>query len=270
MAHKTFVGPPAEDGGSLAATNRAAVVPVLLYHRVGSFPGDRYTVDPASFAAHMQAVLESRRVALTISELAHVLSDHNAEQRAYVAVTFDDGYAETLGAVRSMAALGLPATVYVTTGWIGSPGMLTRDQVRILAEMPGVELGSHTATHPYLDELEASQVRAEIVESRDALTVMGAEVRTFAYPHGAYDALVRAEVINAGFTSAVAVKNALSHVGDDPWAIARYTLFRDTPLRRLTQVADGRGERLAWTEERWRTRAYRTARRAMRRKGGVA
>jgi peptidoglycan/xylan/chitin deacetylase (PgdA/CDA1 family) len=242
-----------------------AIVPVLLYHRIAPPAGDSYAVSPAAFAAHLQAILASGRTSLTISELADVLEGRGSGDQEYVAVTFDDGYAETLAAVESLVGLGLKATVYVTTGWIGTPGMLTTEQVEELMGMHGVELGAHTVSHAYLDELGHREMEAEIANSRDALRAMGAAVRSFAYPHGAYGPSVRAAVIEAGFSSAAAVKNARSHELDDPWAIARYTVFETTPLEQVTRLLEGRGAPLAWARERWRTRAYRVARRLSRR-----
>ena len=49
---------------------------------------------------------------------------------------------------------------------------------------------------------------------------------TFAYPHGAYDKRVRQAVIDAGYVSAAAVKNAFSHPADDPYAIAAWWRIR--------------------------------------------
>ena len=244
----------------------ATIIPVLLYHRIASAPDDPYAVSATAFAADVQAILASNRTALTISQLADVRAGAARDPNGYVAVTFDDGFAETLNAVRSLAALGLSATVYVTTGWIGAPGMLSSDQVKELAELgDAVELGAHTVSHPYLDELRRGELDAETVGSRDALRALGVPVRTFAYPHGAYDASVQAAVIRAGFSSAAAVKNALSHHRDDPWAVARYTVSQATPREQVARLLEGRGAPLAWEQERWRTRGYRHARRLSRR-----
>ena len=57
---------------------------------------------------------------------------------------------------------------------------------------------------------------------------MQTSVHSFSYPHGCYDHRVRSAVVEAGFRSAVAVKNALSHDHDDPFAIARWTVTAGT------------------------------------------
>ncbi|HZC13618.1 MAG TPA: polysaccharide deacetylase family protein, partial [Thermoleophilaceae bacterium] len=95
-------------------------------------------------------------------------------------------------------------------------------------------------------------------------TLTQIEIRSFAYPHGAYDERARQAVIDAGFRSAAAVKNALSHSADDVFAIARWTVTAGTPASRIAQVLEGVGVPIAWAGERFRTRAYRFARRHRR------
>src|SRR5919197_1456854 len=68
-----------------------------------------------------------------------------------------------------------------------------------------------------------TELAAEVGDSRAAFEALTEwPVLSFAYPHGAYDWRARDAVIAAGYRSAVAVKNAASHLGDDPFAIARW------------------------------------------------
>jgi hypothetical protein len=70
-------------------------------------------------------------------------------------------------------------------------------------------------------------------------------------------------VAEAGYTSACAVKNAMSHTGDDRFAIARLMLeathTRDDFLRMLS----GEGVPVAGSRDRWKTRGWRIARRGL-------
>jgi peptidoglycan/xylan/chitin deacetylase (PgdA/CDA1 family) len=48
-----------------------------------------------------------------------------------------------------------------------------------------VEFGAHSVRHAYLSRLEDSEARWEITQSkRDCETLIGAEIRHFAYPYG--------------------------------------------------------------------------------------
>jgi peptidoglycan/xylan/chitin deacetylase (PgdA/CDA1 family) len=244
------------------------VIPVLVYHSVADDPppGERrWTVTPGQFAAHLDVVRDSGRLPVSISLLAHVLRGGHALERPVMAITFDDGHADNLAAVAQLGARGWFATVYVTTGEVDTPGHLTSEEVAILAADPLVEVGPHTVSHPYLDELSEEDLHEEVTQSRAQLEAMtGMEARTFAYPYGAYDRGVREAVAAAGFDSACAVKNALSHRADDPLAIARWIVERDTPPERLAEVLAGEGIPRAWAHERFRTTAYRRARRLRR------
>jgi peptidoglycan/xylan/chitin deacetylase (PgdA/CDA1 family) len=244
-------------------------VPVLLYHSIDAHPGalERpYAVAPSAFVGHANAVVTSGRVSLTVSELAAALRGERELPARPVAVTFDDGYGDNLPAIVALLERGLAATIYVTTGEIGGRNRLTPSRLDELAAFPGVEIGAHSVHHPRLDELDDAALAEEIAASKQRLEALtGCEIRSFSYPYGSYDARVRQAVIDAGYESAVAVKNALSHDSDDPFAIARWSVTREVSAERIAAVIEGEGVRRAWTRERFRTRAYRAARRSRRR-----
>jgi peptidoglycan/xylan/chitin deacetylase (PgdA/CDA1 family) len=81
--------------------------------------------------------------------------------------------------------------------------MMTWDQIRAL-QRAGHEIGSHSRTHPLLPELSGDRVREEIELSRRELSsAIGAEVRSFCYPNGSYDARALKAVEAAGYECAV-------------------------------------------------------------------
>lgn len=92
---------------------------VLMYHRVGDPADDPFglCVRPDRFRAQLD-VLRSRRV-LPLDELVAAASRGDAADG--IAITFDDGYADNLHrAVPLLRAAGMPATIFVSTGAIGS------------------------------------------------------------------------------------------------------------------------------------------------------
>jgi peptidoglycan/xylan/chitin deacetylase (PgdA/CDA1 family) len=247
-------------------------IPVLLYHSVPREPDDahRLSVPYESFCSHMDAVIASERVALTINQLADGLRGRRPLPARPVAITFDDGYEDNLAALDLLGERGLRATIYVTTGTIASSGMLASNQITALASrVDHVEVGAHSVTHPYLDDLRAAEIDVQMTVSKERLEqLLGRPVHSFAYPYGAYDRRAREAVVAAGFQSAAAVKNALSHARDDPWAIARWTVGASTSAGKLERILDGRGAPSAWSRERLRTRSYRATRRLRRRLTG--
>jgi peptidoglycan/xylan/chitin deacetylase (PgdA/CDA1 family) len=244
------------------------VIPLLLYHSVDddSARHDRYAVSRAVFAEHAAAVMASGRVALQLTELADGLRSKRPLPDRPMAITFDDGFADTYDAVELLLASGVSSTVYIPSRAIGANGRLSRSAVAELACQPSVEVGAHGVRHLYLDELDDREVADEVRLSKAQLEdVVQLSIESFAYPHGAYDRRARQAVIQAGYRSAAAVKNAVSHAGDDPFAIARWTVTRGTPVARIAEVLEGHGVPRAWAKERFRTRAFRTVRRERRR-----
>lgn len=94
---------------------------ILLYHRVDDGEPDAWglTVTPERFAEQMD-VLRRAAQPLSIDRLLATL-DHARPSVPRVAVTFDDGYAETLRAARVVLEQhDIPATAFLTSGYIGS------------------------------------------------------------------------------------------------------------------------------------------------------
>jgi peptidoglycan/xylan/chitin deacetylase (PgdA/CDA1 family) len=247
-------------------TQRDVPIPVLVYHSVRVTPPaglDRWTVTPRAFSRQLDAVEASGRTPVTVGELAGGLRGDLPLPPQAVALTFDDGFADNADALTRLLDRGMRATLYVTTGYLGRPDMLSASGLRDLASLDGLELGAHSVTHPRLDELPAHEIADEVSASCSALEdIIGREVTTFAYPHGNHHRGVRAAVIDAGLDSAAAVKNAFSHAADDPYAIARWIVEAGTPQARVEEVLDGRGLPMAWPGERMITRGYRTVCRA--------
>jgi peptidoglycan/xylan/chitin deacetylase (PgdA/CDA1 family) len=258
----------------MPTTSAIEPIPVLLYHAVTDTPPPdqpAFTVSPARFAEHVAAMVTSGRIALSIGQLgAHLRGEDELAGPAF-AVTFDDGFPDTPAATRLLSEHGLTSTVFITTGRIA--GQRPELPAAALADLAGddlVELGAHTVTHPYLDEIALSAAKYEIAESRRVLEQRsGRLVQSFAYPHGAYDRAVRDAVADAGFLTAVAVKNAFSHRADDPLAVARVTIMRNTSTEDVAKLLAGHGAPLAWSRERYRTQVFRTARRVRRRTLGL-
>jgi peptidoglycan/xylan/chitin deacetylase (PgdA/CDA1 family) len=89
-------------------------------------------------------------------------------------------------------------------------------------ESTGIEIGSHTVTHPVLTRVAADRLRHELEQSRSRLEdMLGHPVTMFCYPNGAYDRTVRNAVARAGYRLAVTSDDGLNDATIDPLAIRR-------------------------------------------------
>jgi peptidoglycan/xylan/chitin deacetylase (PgdA/CDA1 family) len=95
---------------------------ILGYHRVAETNWDPYRlcIHPANFLQHLQ-ILMSRFKPVSLRTLAENLRE-GKDVRDMAAITFDDGYRDFIdNAMPELNRLGIPATVFVTTGFIGQP-----------------------------------------------------------------------------------------------------------------------------------------------------
>jgi peptidoglycan/xylan/chitin deacetylase (PgdA/CDA1 family) len=75
------------------------------------------SVTPLHFAEHLE-ILKNRARPMRLQQLAQAIQDGNLPRRAVV-VTFDDGYGDNLLNARPLLArFDIPATVFVTTGYM--------------------------------------------------------------------------------------------------------------------------------------------------------
>jgi peptidoglycan/xylan/chitin deacetylase (PgdA/CDA1 family) len=111
---------------------------ILMYHRVAEVPTDPHllSVSPRHFAAQLEVVRQHARPA-RLAELEHALSRDAVPERA-VALTCDDGYADSLLEAKPLLERhGIPATVFVTSGYVGSEGEFWWDELDRLMLQPG-------------------------------------------------------------------------------------------------------------------------------------
>ncbi len=93
---------------------------ILMYHRVADVRVDPWelAVPPAVFDAQL-AVLRETRQPLAMSDFVGRAQRGTLPPNA-VAVTFDDGYADTLRQAQPrLAAAGVPATLFLATAFVG-------------------------------------------------------------------------------------------------------------------------------------------------------
>ncbi|MBA3884337.1 MAG: polysaccharide deacetylase family protein [Acidobacteria bacterium] len=115
-------------------------------------------------------------------------------------------------------------------GWGGAsdrpptaPRAMTASELRQLAAMPGVEIGSHTERHLWLPAQREAVVRYEIGENKRRLeAVVGRAVTSFSYPHGGHDARTVAMLGEMGFEVAVTTQEQLFSPRTDPMRVPRY------------------------------------------------
>jgi peptidoglycan/xylan/chitin deacetylase (PgdA/CDA1 family) len=119
-----------------AAVQRGSAAAILLYHRVATpTSSDGMCVAPDRFAEQLERL--SAHPVLELAELAELARAKRVPAGA-VAVTFDDGYRDTLVDARPrLGAAGIPATVFVTTGHVAAQRPFFWDELERLLVLGG-------------------------------------------------------------------------------------------------------------------------------------
>ena len=238
-------------------------IPILMYHSIAEDAKPKFkefTVPPALFERQMAYLSEQGYTALTVSQFTYICARQLERLPAKsVVITFDDAFLDFYtDALPILKRYGFAATLYVPTAYVGetsrwmehegegSRPILSWEQLREIRDS-GIECGAHTHSHPQLDLLPLSQAKKEITQSKHILEEhLGETVTSFAYPYGYHTSAVKQFVREAGYTSACAVKNALSTPATDPFALARVLVDPDTDVDAFAALLDGYNRRITF------------------------
>ncbi len=109
----------------------------------------------------------------------------------------------------------------------------------------GMEVGSHSLSHPRLHEVPHEVARHEIAESRAALrSLLGVPIEHFAYPFGAFSADIVECVRRAGYASAVTVQPGIARASHDRLRLPRVLVNGEHGLWKFLLHVVGPYERL--------------------------
>lgn len=225
---------------------------VLCYHAVSERWEDALAVTPERLSAQLAELLGRGYVATTFTR---AVLDPPAPRT--LAVTFDDACVSVVRRAKpALDALGVPATVFAPSGWVGElapmrwPGIehhgdgphahelacLDWDQLRRLGD-DGWEIGSHTVSHPRLSAIDDAELARELAASRATLEAgLQRSVLSVAYPYGDVDVRVMARTRDAGYLAAAGLPARPGD--DDAWCWPRVGVYRrDDRWRFRTKVA---------------------------------
>jgi len=252
------------------------MVPILLYHSISEGVPSKFrkwAVPPQIFATQMAFLYELKYQPITVTQFARAMAGGNERlPDRPVVLTFDDGFADFYTqALPVLKQYGFTATLYIATGLIGNTNHWLYDQSQIpfmtwdqIVEVSadGIECGAHSHSHPQLDTLSSDSARQEIFHSKMVLEHhLERQILTFSYPHGYFNSTIRRLVQVAGYTSACAVKGAMSSAADDPFALARIIITADADEKGYSSLLAGHGLRVAPRREQKRTKVWRIMRR---------
>lgn len=221
-----------------ALSNRSRDATFLCYHSIADGGPPWLSVPVAHFERHL-ALLRGQGWATGTVDGLHALAEGRRPPRPLAYLTFDDGFVDNhTTAAPLLREYGFGAMVFVVPplladgaplAWpeveatrAGHPDVMrsmTWQQVEELAEA-GVEIGSHTMTHPHLEQLDDEQLEQELLDSRRAINERLGRCDVVAYPFGGWSARVAAAAARAGYAFAFTLP------GSGQWRHAPHSIPR--------------------------------------------
>jgi|SaaInlStandDraft_4_1057021.scaffolds.fasta_scaffold04793_4 peptidoglycan/xylan/chitin deacetylase (PgdA/CDA1 family) len=157
----------------------AAKLNILVFHKiVGDKVGEWADVKLALFTQLLKTANANNQVIVSISDWA----ENNSGELAF---SFDDGHCSDFDIVLPLLQeYGAQGTFFVTPNYVGKNGYMSWEQIKALGEA-GMEIGSHSLSHPYMTTLSTEQLLIELKDSKAQIEQhTGKEIVSFAYPFG--------------------------------------------------------------------------------------
>ena len=148
--------------------NKIPRIPILMYHEVSDdidrikrtrHTNPAYLLSVDRFREQMEYIHDNGYKTLTLNDLLNTNLNTNKKS---VIITFDDGWANNYThAYPILRQLGLKATIFVITDFVGKPNYVSWDNL-IEMNQEGISIQSHTVTHRPLSTLKhyRDQIRA--------------------------------------------------------------------------------------------------------------
>lgn len=117
-----------------------------------------------------------------------------------VIITFDDGFKNILtNANPILQKYNIPYHIFVVSDFINlnNETYLNEVDLKKLSTFDNVSIGSHGKTHNKLTKFDQIDLDNDLIKSKDFIEqIIGKEVKTISFPHGAYNKRVLRSVIS--------------------------------------------------------------------------
>jgi peptidoglycan/xylan/chitin deacetylase (PgdA/CDA1 family) len=198
-----------------------------------------YALPPEEFRCFVLAAATSTRRAVTVGRVPDELGS------LFYSLTFDDGHAsDYTEAFPVLSELGLRATFFVVPTLVDTPGYVTWQQLREMVAA-GMEIGSHSLTHPFVDRLDRAGLEREFGESKAIIeSRLGTAVRVASLPRGWAPAGVEVVLRDLGYRVFCTSRIGRWRPGDRPLAVPRVRPYRGMPVEQFAAIVNAEARAL--------------------------
>lgn len=227
-------------------------LPVLMYHGLhvdasvaGRFDAV-YSVAPSAFASQLDWLCDNGYRSVRLDAVQPGVTKQ-------VVISFDDGDVSNLTvALPLLAERGMAAECFVTSDFIGEPGMLTMQDVRALADA-GIGVQSHGRSHRFLEDLDDDSMFAELRDSKQRLeAASGQPVTAIAFPGGRGGSRERDVALRLGYRHVLGSQPGPNHGRRAHECYERIAVTSTTTLDEFAALVGWRGLRPRYARARFR------------------
>ena len=198
-----------------------------------------YALPPEEFRAYALAASQLARRSIPVSQVPGDLGG------GFYSFTFDDGHAsDYTEAFPVLQEIGLRATFFVVPTLVDTPGYVTWPQLREMVA-GGMEIGSHSLTHPFVDRLDEAGLRCEFGESKAIIEDrLGLAVYAASLPRGWEPPAMKPVLESLGYRVFCTSRVGWWHPGNEPLAVPRIAVRQGMPLEVFAAIANAERQAL--------------------------
>ncbi len=218
-------------------------VPILNYHQINDTAQNALTVNTEQFETQMKYLAEQGYHSITPTEMLDAWENGAELPEKPVIITFDDGYVDNYSnAFPILQKYNLKATIFLISDYVNLyPNYLTWAQAAEMQKSGLIHFGSHTMSHSVLTDLSQTELRQQLVGSKQAIEWhLKQPVAFIAYPCGAYNQQVIERTDDAGYRAAFTVNYGWASPSEQRMIMDRIPIFgsnRHTFLRFKLRLA---------------------------------
>ena len=196
--------------------------PILMYHSVDDNGAKlKLSVSTHEFRWQMKYLRDKKFHIVSLEQLSDILKSGKVPHNI-AAVTLDDGNLDNYtNAFSTLKEYKIPATIFVVSSYIGKPDYLDAAQIKEMSDA-GIDIESHSVTHPHMDGLAKDELISQIYVSKKAIEgITGKTVYTFCFPFGGYNEDARQILKDGGFKAAFVTMPRDNSIKLDPYRMKR-------------------------------------------------
>ncbi|MFN4227467.1 MAG: polysaccharide deacetylase family protein [Candidatus Ratteibacteria bacterium] len=204
---------------------------ILAYHRINPwYRNDPLTVNPENFEKQINYLLKKG--------FKNTLPEKNFIKSKTLIITFDDGFYDNfLFGFPLFKKLKINPIIFIIANYISTEKVWNRyndyERDRFLKweeiieiTKQGIEIGSHTLSHPHLTKIDEEKAKEEIFSSKKIIEdKIGKEVKFFCYPYGEFNEKIIEFVKIAGYKYAFVTPKRNKKIRNSEFTLRRVGIY---------------------------------------------